>query len=215
MISEKLLLDFDFESLKNEFLEIRKNFTPVMITEKFGGWSITSSTGSYQDGWITGEEFANDKAGAEFDLDRLLEKKKFKSIREYRKPTECCKENADKLIKKLDDLGLFPCRARYMLLKAGGETNYHRDCPESVYAVRLHIPIITNSECFFLTENGKQHLETQSAYLLKVNRLHQVMNHGNDDRVHLICDVYDTKNVSQFHQLTEKDIEYFKSRRKS
>ena len=214
MVSEEIPIDFNFQSLKEEFLSVQNNFSPVMITPKFGGWSVTSSTGSYQDGWVAGEEFEEDQAGPNFDMDRILKKKQFKGINEYRKPTECCGSEARSLIAKIENLGLFPCRVRYMLMKAGGGTNYHRDCPDDVYAVRLHIPIITNENCFFKTESESQHLLAGHSYLLKVNRLHQAVNQGQQDRVHLICDVYDMKGISQFHKVTQKDIEYFKSRKK-
>ncbi len=215
MVYEKLNLNVNHEALKDEFLQRSKDLAPVMLTQFFGGWSITSSDGSYKDGWIRGDDFSAENTTPNYPALKIETEKGFLPLKEYRKPTELCGPEGKGLLDLLSVSGLTPLRARYMLLKAGGESNYHRDRPESVYAVRLHIPIITHQNCLFVCEAGSVHLEPRAAYLLKVNRLHKVVNPGPTDRIHFVCDVFDTKKISQFHQLTESDISYFRSRESS
>lgn len=52
---------------------------------------------------------------------------------------------------------------------------------------RLHIPIITNPECFFLFKLGKlSHLETGKIYNVDTRLIHTFLNCSNQPRLHFI-----------------------------
>ena len=210
MICEKIPFSIDVERLSNQVQEITSRFPPVMMSHKFGGWSITSSDGKYTDGWIS-KEFISPEAR---NLDELLienkERLSFKGARHYRQPTELCVGYIGEILELIEAKGLFPCRARLMLLKPGGSSAWHRDYPDWMYGVRLHIPVITNEQCLFETEEGSIHLPADgSTFLLKVNRMHRILNKGLSDRIHLICDAFDTKQVSLHHQFTKADLDLY------
>jgi hypothetical protein len=121
---------------------------------------------------------------------------------EHKNPTPICTGYLAEVMQKIMNLSLEPCRARISLLKAQGETSWHIDSQPGTYAVRLHIPIVTNEKAKFCTESeGAAHLpEDGSAYLLRVDRFHQAINHGAEDRYHLIMQVWDRDGISRFHQ---------------
>lgn len=207
MIYEELDIKFDYPSLRKEFETISQLNDPVMLTSTFGGWSITSSDGDYRDGWLRSNELDCENVNLNFNPVELKKKYGLKSVVFYKTPTQVCGLQAKSLIDRLEDLGFYPRRVRYMLLKAGGQSNLHRDAPDEIYSVRLHVPIVNNPDCFFECEEGRANLKPGCIYLLKVNRPHQVVNKGSTDRVHLVCDVFDTKGYSQFHKLTLQDRE--------
>lgn len=70
------------------------------------------------------------------------------------------------------------------------ESIWHRDAPSEIPFYRLHIPILTNPKCLFVWEEKKLHLEANgSAYIVCVNKMHKVVNHGDSDRFHLVMDI--------------------------
>ncbi len=88
-------------------------------------------------------------------------------------------------------------------MEAGGGTCWHYDGTEDVYAVRLHIPIITNNQCFFATRNESYHLPADgSAYVLRVNVEHCAHNFGSEDRYHLVMNMWDVNGVTRFNRYT-------------
>lgn len=54
---------------------------------------------------------------------------------------------------------------------------------------RIHIPIITNEQCFIETKDNKEHCKVGSVYVLDTNVLHTACNLGNTNRLHLIGDI--------------------------
>lgn len=202
MISEKIVLNLDLKKLQAHLEWVQKNYIPVMVGNHFGGWSVYSSDGDYRDGWARGEQaYSNDfMPGA-----TLLEKFKALNIKKstaYCHETEVCTGYLKEVMDQIKAMGLEPRRARLTLLKAQGQSSLHSDAPPEVYSVRLHIPIISNPECFFICDEGQEHFAASGEYghLIFVNRLHQVVNKGTTDRVHLIMDVTDSSNVSQYHR---------------
>ena len=143
------------------------------------------------------------------DMNELKQTKKklqFKGPQHYRTPTELYGKQISKIIERLDSEGFYPCRCRYTVLKANGNTPFHRDYPEWLYGVRLHIPIITNAECFFEYEQGQAHVPADgSAYLVKINKTHRVYNNSSSDRVHFLCDFFDLNQKTKFNKFTEQD----------
>ena len=201
MIFEELPLHFDIEKLRSHFRESVLPLSPHMVGNFFGGWSVLSSTGSYLDGWVSGERaFRSDfMPGASFE--EKLAALGVKSPGEYSQPTEVCTGYLKEVIDTIRSAGFQPTRARLSLLKAHGQSTLHRDGPDSAHVVRLHVPIVTNEKCFFSCDEGTAHLAANGcSYILRVNRMHQVINSGDEDRIHLIMSVRDTMGVSKFHR---------------
>ena len=211
MISEKAPFQVDVTKLEAFFRENVAPLTPNVLNPKFMGWTVLSSDGSYRDGCPKVRTPYNPE-----DFDDLDDVQNFmqKSGVEYCLPTEICTGYVQEIITSWEEIGLVPRRVRFMLLKSGGSCPMHRDAPDWLYSVRLHVPIITNPGAFFEVEGeGSQNLLADGgAYFVKVNRNHRVYNDGPDDRVHLIADVYDTKGISTHHRYTDEDRRRFKER---
>lgn len=201
MIYERLKLGLDIEKLKIQLETEIEKFPPIMQTRNFGGWSVLSSNGDISDGWQMGHKcFKETKDGTISDIEGL---KKLQIMEEdaYSRPTEICRGYLADVLTELKKSGLEIFRARISLLKSGGETSIHRDGLDEFYHVRLHIPIKTNTDCFFATEEGRAHFPADgSGYLVKVNRMHAAMNYGKTDRYHLMMGIRDFKGVTEFHR---------------
>lgn len=203
MIEEKINLPYDLSALRADVVNMKANYPIISQSVNFGGWSITSSDGDYRDGWQQGHkvyeknpDFQKEKLTAEF------KKIGMKDLNSYHVKTNVCTPAFSALIDTLEANGLYPRRCRVIELKAGGFSSWHRDASDDQYAVRLHIPIITNPGCLFKTETEEVHMPADgSCYLIKVNRMHQVVNIGTQDRYHFVCNVRDTKGLSAFHRL--------------
>lgn len=201
MVSEKFTqLKFCIKEL-SQFIEQQVLKLPITSqSNAFGGWSVLSSNGAYQDGWHQGHRRYRTDLNQDLVEEELF-KKNVQSESNYILPTEICVGPMQRLIQQIQNLNLHPARARVIRLVAGGSTSWHQDAALGVYAVRLHIPIITNSGCFFEIQGEKEHLAADgSAYFLFVNRLHRVVNEGATDRFHLVMDVQDRNRITKYHQ---------------
>ena len=167
----------------------------------FGGWSITSRTGDWQDGW---DFFQNDE-GEAMEIYFPKNDNNFKSLKffniahsmEHKNPTQACVGELAYIVNQLEDLGLYPRRVRVTCLKAGAKSLVHKDADENEYMARIHIPLITNKKCVFISDGKNLHMEAGKAYAVWVNNWHQIRNDSDEDRFHLICDFYDTKGVTK------------------
>jgi len=206
MIYEKLnCISIDVESVRTYFINHVLKFEPVFPSPNFGGWTIQSYTGRYTDGWqngqncfekdpTTGNTVFNMKKAKEIGLRRTQDHVNF---------TEVGTAYIKTLIEEISSLGFTPCRARFSILKANSSSSLHQDGLSNAYNVRMHIPILTNENCYFSSEGEQEHAPADgSAYLVKVNRLHQVFNNSNRDRLHIIIDVWDTHGHSKFHKFS-------------
>lgn len=73
-------------------------------------------------------------------------------------------------------------RIRFMWLKYNSCYEFHVDSFKN-----LHIPIITNTDCFFVFKSGLiKHLTHDKAYLVDTTLEHTVVNGGNSWRLHLV-----------------------------
>jgi len=167
----------------------------------FGGWSITSRTGDWRDGW---DFFQNDqgKAMEEFfpKNDNNFKSLKFFNIAhsmEHKNPTQACVGEIASVVSQLEEMGLTPRRIRVTCLKAGSKSLVHKDADDDEYMARIHIPLITNPKCVFISEGTTLHMEAGKAYMVWVNKWHQIRNDSKEDRYHIICDAYDTKGVTK------------------
>jgi aspartyl/asparaginyl beta-hydroxylase (cupin superfamily) len=187
MVFEKLPFSFDIKKLRhylhNVVLPIGDPICP--IEPGFGGWSVTSDTGSWKSGW--------------------KEKRQVVTLPEnYNKPTELCIDYMAEILDFLTIQGLEPTKARISVLPPKGVSSIHRDYPGSEWRARLHIPILTNEQCCHiiynkdLTEKVEYHMSADgSAYMFWVNLRHQYKNLSNENRYHLVIDVKDTKGITE------------------
>jgi hypothetical protein len=81
-------------------------------------------------------------------------------------------------------------RALLVMLVKGGEIPPHLDMGDSLkFSKRIHIPIITNNNCFFTIEDESKILKVGEMWEINNSeKLHGVFNHGDKDRIHLIVD---------------------------
>ena len=167
----------------------------------FGGWSITSRTGDWRDGW---DFFQNDE-GEAMEVyfpknDNNYKALKFFNIAhsmEHRNPTQACIGEIARVVEQMEDLGLYPRRVRVTCLKAGAKSLVHKDADSNEYMARIHIPVITNKKCVFIMDGQTLHMEAGKAYAVWVNDWHQIRNDSDEDRYHIICDFYDTKGITK------------------
>ncbi len=75
-------------------------------------------------------------------------------------------------------------------LRAGTVIPRHRDRgPLTAKTHRIHVPVITNTECIFKVGDESMNLDAGEIWVIdNVNRYHSVKNLGNTDRIHLIID---------------------------
>ena len=167
----------------------------------FGGWSITSRTGDWRDGW---EFFQNDE-GEAMEVYFPKNDNNYKSLKffniahsmEHKNPTQACVGELASIVTQLEDLGLYPRRVRVTCLKAHAKSLVHKDADDNEYMARIHIPLITNKKCVFISEGQNLHMEAGKAYAVWVNNWHQIRNDSDEDRFHIICDFYDTKGITK------------------
>lgn len=202
MISEVWNAGFNIRKIYESLQNISEKHSAKEVYPGYAGWSVLSEDGSHLSGWNENAVVFNQYG--EMDLLKSYELKKslgLMSDQKHNLPTEFMTDELNAVYLKVSEAGLEPCRMRISILKAGHELYWHSDAPPEVYSVRLHIPLITNSESFFETENEKEHFKADgSAYFVKVNQRHRVVNGGSTDRWHLIMDVKDTRALTQFHQ---------------
>lgn len=205
MIAEKIDIKFDIDRIKNYFNEHVRNLAPVKQNEMFGGWSILSTSGDYRDGFQQTEArfytYDQDNDRYEFDYERANREIGYTWPRMHINLTQVGTGYIAEIIETIDKLGLKPHHARWTRISPKGTTIWHRDTWEDCYKVRLHIPIVTNLECAFETEEGAFHMPADgSCYLVAVNRMHRAYNHGSEERIHIIMDVIDDVGISHYHQ---------------
>ncbi len=204
MIYERIdrgLLSVDIPKLQTHIKDHVWPLAPVFVGSYFGGWSVWSSNGTYQDGFQRGEQISD----PDFMPGSMIKEKAIalgiKSIDEYRVPTSICFGYLAEVVEQIRALGLEPSRVRLSLLKAEGRSKKHRDSPEGRYSIRLHIPIFTNPDAVFVCEGEEAHMPADgSAYIIDVSREHQVFNRGKTDRIILLADVNDRPWITKFHR---------------
>ena len=106
-----------------------------------------------------------------------------------------------------DILNKFPGRTdrvRLMKLEKNSKITKHTDKVDKdikeYKILRLHIPIITNSETTVYSWNAKKemlqtNMKVGECWYLDVSKAHAVTNEGSEDRIHLVIDVENNKNV--------------------
>jgi hypothetical protein len=81
-------------------------------------------------------------------------------------------------------------RSRLMKLDAGAEVVLHVDFNYHWYSrVRIHIPIVTNSQVTFFCADKKTNMQAGESWIFNAWNRHRVTNESDQDRVHLVVDV--------------------------
>lgn len=87
----------------------------------------------------------------------------------------------------------FQCKkeaVRLMRLPAGKVINTHidYDCGYEDGVFRVHVPVLTNKEVYFILNDKRLVMNAGQAWYTNVNLPHSVANKGTTDRVHLVID---------------------------
>jgi hypothetical protein len=171
----------------------------------FGGWSVTSRTGDWRDGF---DVFHDDQNDGRLDIFSSKNGPNFKAMKffeinhsmECDKPTQAYVGEFARLVDRLVSLGMYPRRVRVTCLKARAKSMVHSDAGFGQYMARLHVPLITNPKCVYICDGVHLHKQAGKAYAVWVNTYHQIRNDSDEDRYHLIMDFYDVgKNTKTFH----------------
>lgn len=83
-------------------------------------------------------------------------------------------------------------RANIVLLQANSSIGNHMDRGEFLQSTgRIHIPILTNSQCYFVVDSKEQNFKESELWEINnTDKYHSVHNEGPTDRIHLIIDVH-------------------------
>jgi hypothetical protein len=95
-------------------------------------------------------------------------------------------------------------RSRLMKLAAGAEVALHVDFNYHWYSrVRIHIPIITNSDVTFFCADQKTNMAAGESWIFNAWRRHRVTNESNQDRIHLVID---TAGSAKFWNMLRESV---------
>ena len=74
--------------------------------------------------------------------------------------------------------------------------------------VKIHIPIITNSDSYFIFGEEKFNLEAGNAYLINTSLMHGTDNQGSSDRIHLIfkISVEDARHIMETEYILDHTL---------
>lgn len=199
---ESIKLNLPVNELVQDLNQIKIAFPIAQRRPHYGGWTLQSTNGSYQDGW--GMELVpfNGPHNLSPSWTPLSEdEKSLKDAQSFSQLSDACTETFKKVIQKLENLGLHPRRTRIIYLAPGSTLQWHQDGLPEHYQVRLHVPLITNPDCYFETEVGRYHMPADgNSYLVHINRFHRAKNDGMTGRYHLVSYVWDTQHASQHHR---------------
>lgn len=99
------------------------------------------------------------------------------------------------LMNVLKVLKLFYSYSEYVAflvtLQPGGTIGDHFDSGEFLERIhRIHIPIVTNANCFYRVDGEKVNMQVGKIYEIDNTRIHGVENNGTQERIHLIVNLY-------------------------
>lgn len=207
---EKLDVQFDIDKLRKEVRESVFTLGNQVIQGEefetpqyhgFGGWSLLSRSADWQDGWEAIQTEAGTSLESFLPTTELIYKS-FKHFNishslEHDKPTQAYVGEIKKTIDHLMELGFYPRRARITCLQAHCKSLVHKDADTTEYMARLHIPLWTNDQCVHICDGDRLHMEADGRpYIIWTNLWHQIRNDSDEDRYHIIMDVYDTKKIT-------------------
>lgn len=208
MIYEKINLSLDLQAMKSELLTLKEHYPIELRKPQYGGWSLQSTNGSYKDGLcakivpFNGPHNKGPSWNPETD-----DEKKMVTTQDHNQLTDAALPYFKSIIQKLETLGLHPRRTRILLLAPNSPMRWHQDGASEHYQVRLHIPIETNEQCFFETENGRAHMAADgTGYFIHTNYFHRAVNFGSTPRYHFVSYVWDTLGITKHHQYNQNEF---------
>ncbi len=189
----KLEEKVDILKLKEYLSWVIQNYPPNMKGGGvWGGWSITSANGNIDDGWQSGEK-VNDPSLPATEKKQL---KEFFETKNFNSPTALFTGYIKDVLEIIAqaDRNIRVSRIRIAVLKPHDESEayWHRDGDnaDSQRHFRLHIPIISNDQCFFDYENERHHLNADgSIYIIEISKSHRAVNLSREERYHLIMNI--------------------------
>ena len=207
---EKLDIQFDIERLRKDVREHVFTLGDQVIQGEeyetpqyhgFGGWTLLSRTADWRDGWEAIQTEAGTSLENMLPTPELIMKahKHFNIAHslEHDKPTQGYVGYIREVIDTLKDMGLTPRRARITCLKAGCKSLVHKDADTTEYMARLHIPLWTNKKCVHICDGTSLNMKADGhPYIIWANLWHQIRNDSDEDRYHILMDVYDTKKIT-------------------
>ena len=101
-----------------------------------------------------------------------------KDFKDWIQGTEYLQEIATQF--NIRDVG----RVRMLMMKPRTTYSLHHD-PD---LWRVHIPLITNNDCFMFVHGKMYHMEVGNAYLMQVEYHHLALNAGMENRIHIVFD---------------------------
>lgn len=244
---EELDFEYDLDRLRKDVREyvftlgdqvIQGEEFETPLYKGFGGWSLLSRNADWRDGWEVIQTHTGNTLESFFPTQEMIIKAyKYFNIAhslEYDKPTQAYVRYIREILEQLKSLGLTPRRARVTCLKSHSKSLVHKDADTTEYMARLHLPLWSNEKCVFICEGKHLYMEPGKAYLIWANQWHQIRNDSDEDRYHIIMDVYDTKKITKHFKyegninelqahantsrllldetvLTQEDIDFFES----
>jgi hypothetical protein len=206
---EAIPFQIDNVALWNEIEPLTKAHPSYQRSASYGGWTLQASDAAIahgeqllHDGWPM--EFCPyngpDNRGPTWTpLDNR--ERQMRTIQSYRNPTAFCTPKILALLNRLEAAGLSPRRARLSRIGPRYPVRWHQDGSSKIYQVRLHIPLLTNKDCYFESELGKVHMPLDGqAYFVHINRPHRAVNDSDEDRYHIVIHVWDRLGVTRHHR---------------
>jgi hypothetical protein len=102
------------------------------------------------------------------------------------------KDELSAVLNHLEKFYNFTEHASFMAkLEPQGKIHMHKDSGEFLETIhRVHIPIQTNSNCFYIVDDIDLNMEVGKIYEIDNTRTHGVVNNSNDSRIHLVVNLY-------------------------
>ena len=201
-IVERLIAKVNIAEIIDSLSPLFEKYPIVRRSQAVGGWALQSTNSSYKDGWTM--DFCPYNGPRNIGptwTPKTESEQSLPEIQKYVVPTELTTEPIKNLLADLETKGLNPRRARIIKLSANSSTVWHQDGSKIFYQCRLHIPLVTNEECFFETEDGRYHMRADgSIYFVHINRVHRVVNFGDKDRLHFLAHIWDQNEITSKHR---------------
>ena len=163
----KLNLKFDIEKLKKDFQNIESKLINKGSSFRFPIQGVANRNESYDSlvGHFYGKEFSERDVNTILDIFNGTETEK--SIIKINEHTNTC-------------------RARYLTMTPTAAYRMHVDS-----GWRLHIPIITNDNCFFFHKDEMPYyMEADgSCYIVSVDHMHTALNLSEENRTHIVMGI--------------------------
>jgi hypothetical protein len=102
------------------------------------------------------------------------------------------KNELNNVLKHLENFYDFTEHVSFMaMLEPHCKIHMHQDNCEFLEKIhRIHIPLKTNSDCFYAVDNSKINMQVGTIYEIDNTHIHGVTNDGDTCRIHLLINLY-------------------------